>query len=503
MVKSPIKIIDSGAAPTVENLGEGQIAFGTVGNTVKLYGSDGTTVSELGGGGGGSEVNSIAPLKVNTAPTTDADTVSNVAVGEQATATLGDLSGLSEEKRAQLEAMIEQAGGAGNTSIGVRAAATGLMCMAIGGGAQAGENLHEMNTSDGMGGGYGSIALGPDTRAPEVGAVSVGMSAHAKSPCAIAIGFGSNAEVHPTHANIENGSVAIGASASAPEPYSVAIGAKSVATDSYVFSVGGMGLTRRITNVTDPTFDEDAANKKYVDTQLDPINTKLQYVPENTNQILSQIQTNVEKAQSAADAKVASITAGTGISVDASNPTTPIVSTTGLATQASVDALTNTVNSKADQTAVDAKVSSVTAGTGVSVTGPATAPVISGMIAVPDWANGVDINTDGLVNGLWTAPSSGVIVPNVCYIASGPPTSGVKSGRATIYNAEATSIKSEVLVSFGFMFGGQETAEGCQMPIPIEAGYKYASGLYSDIGIKQDVYTTGGIFFPYKFVEIS
>lgn len=451
MVKSPIKIIDSGAAPTVENLGEGQIAFGTVGNTVKLYGSDGTTVSELGGGGGGSEVNSIAPLKVNTAPTTDADTVSNVAVGEQATATLGDLSGLSEEKRAQLEAMIEQAGGAGNTSIGVRAAATGLMCMAIGGGAQAGENLHEMNTSDGMGGGYGSIALGPDTRAPEVGAVSVGMSAHAKSPCAIAIGFGSNAEVHPTHANIENGSVAIGASASAPEPYSVAIGAKSVATDSYVFSVGGMGLTRRITNVTDPTFDEDAANKKYVDTQLDPINTKLQYVPENTNQILSQIQTNVEKAQSAADAKVASITAGTGI----------------------------------------------------SVTGSATAPVVNGMIAMPDWANGVYITTDNLTNGLWTAPSSGVIVPNVCYIASGPPTSGVKSGRATIYNAEATSIKSEVLVSLGFMFGGQATAEGCQMPIPIEAGYKYASGLYSDIGIKQDVYTTGGIFFPYKFVEIS
>lgn len=52
MVKSPIKIIDSGTAPTTANLGEGQIAFGTVDGTTKLYGSDGTTVSELVGGSG-------------------------------------------------------------------------------------------------------------------------------------------------------------------------------------------------------------------------------------------------------------------------------------------------------------------------------------------------------------------------------------------------------------------------------------------------------------------
>ena len=47
MVKSPIKIIDSGTAPTTANLGEGQIAFGTVDGTTKLYGSDGTTVTDL------------------------------------------------------------------------------------------------------------------------------------------------------------------------------------------------------------------------------------------------------------------------------------------------------------------------------------------------------------------------------------------------------------------------------------------------------------------------
>ena len=52
MVKSPIKIIDSGTAPTTENLGEGQIAFGTVDGATKLYGSDGTTITDLTTSGG-------------------------------------------------------------------------------------------------------------------------------------------------------------------------------------------------------------------------------------------------------------------------------------------------------------------------------------------------------------------------------------------------------------------------------------------------------------------
>lgn len=47
MVKSPIKIIDSGNIPTTENLGAGQIAFGAVDGETKLYGSDGTTVTDL------------------------------------------------------------------------------------------------------------------------------------------------------------------------------------------------------------------------------------------------------------------------------------------------------------------------------------------------------------------------------------------------------------------------------------------------------------------------
>lgn len=52
MVKSPIKIISSGNVPTTENLREGQIAFGTVDGETKLYGSDGTTVTDLTASGG-------------------------------------------------------------------------------------------------------------------------------------------------------------------------------------------------------------------------------------------------------------------------------------------------------------------------------------------------------------------------------------------------------------------------------------------------------------------
>ena len=217
-----------------------------------------------------------------------------------------------------------------------------------------------------------------------------------------------------TSAMGENAVAIGGAMAEADE--AVAIGRWSYTQSSDAFAVGqddalGDGVQRRIVGVKDPTQPHDAATKNYVDTQLEPINAKLQYVPENTNQVLSQIETNVEKAQSAADAKVASITAGTGITVDDSTPTAPVISTTGLATQASVDTLTQTVNSKADQTdldaleatvankadtsalanyatkaelnakadqtAVDAKVSSVTAGTGIAITGTATAPIVS------------------------------------------------------------------------------------------------------------------------------
>lgn len=100
----------------------------------------------------------------------------------------------------------------------------------------------------------------------------------------------------------DSNSLAIGNNAKALSADSIAIGNNALASGSNTVSFGSSSKTRRIIYVTDPRDAQDAATKNYVDTQLTPINAKLQYVPENTNQILSQIQTNVEKAQSAAEA---------------------------------------------------------------------------------------------------------------------------------------------------------------------------------------------------------
>ena len=382
-------------------------------------------------------------------------------------------------------------------------------------------------------------------------------------------------------------------------PYSVSIGSQSIVTEPNVVSFGHGGTsdywylvpqfgrvfhstnapsgpaTRRLINVTDPTNAQDAATKNYVDTQLTPINAKLQYVPENTNQVLSQIETNVEKAQSAADAKVASITAGTGITVDDSTPTAPVISTTGLATQASVDTLTQTVNSKADQadldsleatvankadasalasyatkeelankanqtdldslettvngkadtsalasyatktelaakadtsaldsyatkaelsakadqTAVDAKVSSVTAGTGVSITGSATAPVVNGMIAVPDYENAQAIDFV-MTTPPFNVPSNGVIY-NVC----GDNASQVDNGTLTLSIVPSGKSDSITIADCDYR-GGSSPTNYVFGVYPVSAGDKVS--VVDDHGSN-----TLATFAPYKFVEIN
>ena len=153
-----------------------------------------------------------------------------------------------------------------------------------------------------MGGGVSGsqqIAIGSNATA-ESGqrSIAIGANVHTTSEKNVAIGSG--AAVEAAVGDEDGGttdSVAIGSYSHAFESGVVSVGAgdwRYAPSDAY--------KTRRIINVSAPTADSDAATKNYVDTQLEPINAKLQYVPENTNQILSQIETNAEKAQSAAEA---------------------------------------------------------------------------------------------------------------------------------------------------------------------------------------------------------
>lgn len=352
-------------------------------------------------GESGTQVTSIAPLTVPLPPS---------AIGSQSIS-FGN-SATSQSNYSMSIGYIAQVRGnsQGAIALGAQSLAEGNDAIAIGRGSKA-ESIGEISIGGNANGGNQSITIGDSA---EAGELSVTIGYQAKNDYhSVAIGALSK--------TTSRGSVAMGASTTVSSDSSVAIGYNSSATEDNTVSVGSGGsddqyATRRIVNVTDPRDAQDAATKNYVDTQLTPINAKLQYVPENTNQILSQIQTNVEKAQSAADAKVASITAGTGISVDASNPTAPIVSTAGLATQASVDTLTTTVNSKADQTTVDSltatvngKVSSITAGEGISITGTATEPVISATGGTVDtgWMEITGSSGSGLkyLTGPWTIPT--------------------------------------------------------------------------------------------------
>ena len=294
----------------------------------------------------GTQVNNLAPLVVNRAPTAgDAD---SVAIGYQANAAAGGYVAIGSTA----QATGATSGGYGSVAVGQSASAR-----------DRGVAIGLASTSDPF-----AVAIGYRARTGgNTQSVVIGHRTEAAASCYHPTAVGSNIEINDSNAtalgalsSIETGgenSVSLGSYSSTAEPNVVSVGsgdATMALTDDMDektkarIQARASAATRRIVNVTDPRDAQDAATKNYVDTQLMPINAKLQYVPENTNQILSQIQTNVEKAQSAADAKVASITAGTGITVDASNPTAPVVSTTGLATQADLTALQTTVTQQAE-----------------------------------------------------------------------------------------------------------------------------------------------------------
>ena len=252
----------------------------------------------------GTQINSIAPLMVDTAPT--ASGRASLAIGNNSVANGNYSTAIGQNSTASSQHTV---------ALGESSDATGYVSTAIGGASSAA--------------GDRSTAIGDAASASGNYSTVVGHEAGVVSTSNII-------ESDPSWNNIGE--------------YSVALGAGSLLTEdddnAVSFGNGGLGVyykkngsnrldyyqksvgpaTRRLINVTDPTNAQDAATKNYVDTQLTPINAKLQYVPENTNQILSQIQTNVEKAQAAAEA----------------------AQTTADGTQASLTTLQNTVNQQAE-----------------------------------------------------------------------------------------------------------------------------------------------------------
>lgn len=450
-------------------------------------------------GQAGTQINSILPLTVETPPD-EGNNTGNILFGNNIS--MVSLSGASKG-----------VGIGDNIQTDSRAVSIGSYTYAGHGAVAIGFNSH----AEGYGSNMGGIALGEDARTEDTAAVAIGVSSRVRRPSGGRARY--SVALGPYSTATEEGVVSVGSGVTA-----LTLSDDMTEEQKVIARSASDVTTRRIVNVTDPQNAQDAATKNYVDTQLTPINAKLQYVPENTNQILSQIQTNVEKAQSAADAKVASITAGTGISVDASNPTTPVVSTVGLATQASVDALTATVNSKAnqtdlealqttvagkadtsalanyatktelsakaDQTAVDAKVSSVTAGTGISITGSATAPVVNGMIAVPDYDNEQYV-TPASSEGDFTAPSDGVIyrVQMDDLHAGGQAMLIIKVSESSSDVVLSTATNSSDVTGGVSIAGVFPVQKGTLAWVDRNNGQSDVSALF--------------YFAPYKFVEIS
>lgn len=313
-------------------------------------------------GQAGTQMNNLSPLVVSTAPVANRPE-DNLAIGNEAVANTG-LEQLAVGARATCSTSYSTAVGSSATAEGTATTAVGCEAEANStGGTTEGATVVGFGaiTSPSSKGG---IAIGGNSHVVEDFGTAIGTSATASASESVAIGHNSyttrdhevsvgmphgvsrpdNAFTRvisnvtdPTEAqdaatknyvdtkiseiptgtevnsvapqtvptapySIDGTAVAIGDNARAISSNSIAIGNNSYANKVNTVSFGTTINTRRIVNVRDPQDAQDAATKNYVDTQLTPINAKLQYVPENTNQILSQIETNAEKAQAAATA---------------------------------------------------------------------------------------------------------------------------------------------------------------------------------------------------------
>lgn len=163
------------------------------------------------------------------------------------------------------------------------------------------------------------------------------------------------------------------------------------------------------------------------------------------------------------------------------------------ASQAEVDSLTTTVNGK---------ISSISAGEGISITGTATEPVISAssenIFFTPDFDN-AEYFKSGVGENTWTFKEDGFVKPGGRYSQTGKPPADyidvrwrIKSANQSVYATGSASI---------YMREGNSSATTAPI-IPVKAGdsIEVADG---ESGLDADVWThntvdTSGVFFPIR-----
>lgn len=201
--------------------------------------------SHAGGGGGGSEVNSIAPLTVTTVPTVEED---GIAIGSGAST---DGAGLAIGVNARVS-LGKPITAASSVALGNHSIADDDLVVSIGASHFQRRITHvedPVNPTDAATKKYVDSHAGGGTEVNLIAPLTV-----SAPPTA----FGNNA-------------IAIGNAAQAMAASSVAIGANTYTNEANTVSFGNGGSTRRIIYVTDPQNPQDAATKKYVDDQFGKI----------------------------------------------------------------------------------------------------------------------------------------------------------------------------------------------------------------------------------------
>ena len=358
-LQSNLKIITSNTAPTTENLQKGAMAFGKVDDEYKIYGnSTGTEVHEflalspedqaklanvpentnqaLNGKLDSTAINNIYPLKVDTAPT--------VGIGSDKTDPNTDITSLAIGNNAKAGNFLsgEDSYSSYSTALGYSSAATGYRSIALGYDSKAidsystalgNDSIATGDSSTALGSvsnasGGSSTALGSDSNAIGSSSTALGHASKAIGSSSTAVGYDSNAK--------GNYSTALGFDSKANGKYSIAIGSNSKATEENEFSVGNgdTSLTRRITHVTDPTNDQDAATKKYVDDHYTTLETTvagkadtsaLANYATKTELSAKADQTAVDSLTETVNGKLDSIKAGTNVVINNDDPNNPII----------------------------------------------------------------------------------------------------------------------------------------------------------------------------------